>query len=366
MKLNRAYKFRIYPTKGQEELILKTFGCVRFVYNKMLNDKIQHYEQYKETITITPAKYKLEYDWLREVDSYALCNAQMNLETAFKNFFRSKNVGFPKFKSKKNSKQSYTTSNVNNVIRVIDDSHINLPKLKHVKCKIHRSIPVVDKIKSATISKTASGKYYIALLTEYEAETPLIKLDKSNSLGLDYSSSSFYVDSQGNEANYSKFYRNAQRKLSIEQRKLAKMVQGSNNYNKQKIKIAKLHEHISNQRIDFLHKLSTDLANSYDVICVEDINLKNMSQCLNLGKSTMDNGFGMFRTFLEYKLNNRGKKLVKIDKWFPSSKMCRFCGAINTELKLSERIWYCDCGHVINRDHNAAINILNQGLLLVD
>ena len=231
---------------------------------------------------------------------------------------------------------------------------------------MHRTIPVVDKIKSATVSKTASGKYYIALLTEYEAETLLTELDKLKSLGLDYSSSNFYVDSQGNEANYPKFYRNAHKKLSIEQRKLAKMIHGSNNYNKQKIKIAKLHEHISNQRVDFLHKLSTDLANNYDIICVEDINLKNMSQCLNLGKSTMDNGFGMFRTFLEYKLNNRGKRLIKIDKWFPSSKMCRFCGIINTELKLSDRIWYCDCGHIINRDYNAAVNILNQGLLLID
>ena len=190
-------------------------------------------------------------------------------------------------------------------------------------------------------------------------------LSKDKALGLDYASHSFYVDSQGREADYPRFYRNTQNKLAKEQRKLANMKLGSNNYQKQKIKIATIHEHIANQRKDWLHKLTFRLANEYDYICIEDINMKNMARSLKLGKSTMDNGFGMFRQFLAYKLEDKGKMLVKIDKRFPSSKMCRFCGTVNTNLKLSDRIWTCACGKTLNRDENAAINILNAGLSMV-
>ena len=361
---NKAYKYRLYPNKEQEILLAKTFGCVRFIYNKMLSDKIEHYKETKEKLNNTPAQYKKEFEWLNEVDSLALANAQMNLQTAYNNFFRSPKIGFPKFKSRKRNRFSYTTNNQNGTVS-IKDGKLRLPKIGLVKIKLHRLIPEGQKIKSATITKTPSGKYYAAILVEYEQEIPYVELDKNKALGLDYASHSFYVDSQGREADYPKFYRNAQKILARERRKLSLMKYGSNNYLKQKIRVARLQEHISNQRTDWIHKLSTRLANEYDYICVEDINMQNMAQSLKLGKSTNDNGFGMFRTILAYKLADRGKKLIKIDKWFPSSKMCRFCGNINHELTLSDRVWTCECGQILNRDENAAINIMNVGLSMV-
>ncbi len=361
---NKAYKFRLYPNNEQEILFNKTFGCVRFIYNKMLSDKIEHYKETKQKLNNTPAQYKKEFEWLKEVDSLALANAQMNLQTAYNNFFKRPKVGFPKFKSKKRSKLSYTTNNQRGTIRIVD-KQIRLPKIGFIKMKQHRIIPSEKKIKSATISKTPSGKYYVSILVEYDFIPPAISLDKNKALGLDYASHSFYVDSQNRKANYPKFYHNALGKLKKEQRKLSLMKYSSNNYYKQKLRVAKLHERVANQRKDWIHKLSTELANEYDYICVEDINLQNMAQSLKLGKSTNDNGFGMFRVILGYKLSERGKKLIKIDKWFPSSKMCRFCGNINKELTLADRVWTCICGKVINRDENAAINILNVGLNMV-
>ena len=362
---NKAYKFRLYPTKEQEIMFVKTFGCVRFIYNKMLADKIEFYKETKQKLNNTPAQYKKEYEWLKEVDSLALANAQMNLQTAYNNFFRNPKVGFPKYKSKKRNKNSYTTNNDKGGKLRIENGRIRLPKVGLVKIRQHRIIPDNQKIKSATITKTPSGKYYVSILVEYEQYIPDVQLDKNKALGLDYASHSFYVDSQGREADCPKFYRNAQIILAKEQRKLSHMEYGSNNYQKQRLRLARLQERIANQRKDWIHKLSTQLANEYDYICVEDINMQNMAQSLNLGKSTNDNGFGMFRTILAYKLADRGKKLVKIDKWFPSSKMCRFCGAINKELTLADRVWTCECGEVLNRDENAAINIMNVGLSMV-
>ena len=364
MVKNKAYKFRLNPNKEQEILFNKTFGCVRFIFNKMLGDKIDYYKETKQKLNNTPAQYKAEFEWLKEVDSLALANAQINLQTAYGNFFRSPKTGFPKFKSKHKNKNSYTTNNQNGTIKIID-KHIKLPKIGLVRIKLHRQIKENEVIKSATISKTPSGKYYISILVEYECEMPNIQLDKNKAIGLDYASHSFYVDSQNREADYPKYYRNALVKLAKEQRKLSLMKFTSNNYYKQKIVVAKLHEHIANQRKDWIHKLSTELANEYDYVCVEDINMQNMAQSLKLGKSTNDNGFGMFRTILEYKLTDRGKQLIKIDKWFPSSKMCRFCGNINKELTLADRVWTCSCGKALNRDENAAINIMNVGLSMV-
>ena len=362
---NKAYKFRLYPTKEQEIMFVKTFGCVRFIYNKMLADKIEFYKETKQKLNNTPAQYKKEYEWLKEVDSLALANAQMNLQTAYNNFFRNPKVGFPKYKSKKRNKNSYTTNNDKGGKLRIENGRIRLPKVGLVKIRQHRIIPDNQKIKSATITKTPSGKYYVSILVEYEQYIPDVQLDKNKALGLDYASHSFYVDSQGREANYPKFYRNAQIILAKEQRKLSHMKYGSNNYQKQRLRVARLQERIANQRKDWIHKLSTQLANDYDYICVEDINMQNMAQSLNLGKSTNDNGFGMFRTILAYKLADRGKELIKIDKWFPSSKMCRFCGTINKNLTLADRIWTCECGKTLNRDENAAINIMNVGLSMV-
>ena len=363
MKLNKAFKYRLYPNKSQATLINKTFGCCRFIYNKMLGDKIDYYNKHKEKLNNTPALYKDEFEWLKEVDSYALCNEQMNLKAAYNNFFRKPKIGFPKFKSKKRTKKTYTTSNVNNVIRINNKHKIHLSKLGWVKFEEHRKIPNKYRIKSATISLTPSGKYYISVLTEYEYDIPIKQLNKRKSLGLDYSSHDFYVDSQNKSPEHlHHYYRDLQNKLKFHQRKLSHMIKGSNNYQKQKIVIARIHEKISNQRKDFIEKESPKLSNLYDIICLEDINMQNMSQSLNLGKSTLDNAFGKFRVRLEQKMFLQGKQIVKIDKWFPSSKMCRFCGSVNSDLKLFDRVWTCECGQVLNRDENAAINILNEGL----
>ena len=363
---NKAYKFRIYPNIEQQVLFAKTFGCVRFIYNRMLADKIKHYEDTGLKLNNTPAQYKDEFVWLKEVDSLALANAQMNLQTAYNNFFRDKKVGFPKFKSKKTHRHSYTTNNQKGTVALIDGK-LKLPKVGLVKMKQHRQIPENQRIKSATISQEPSGKYFVSILVEYDYEMPERHLYNTKALGLDYSSHSFYVDSQGREADYPKFYRNTQNVLAREQRKLSLMKFGSNNYERQRIKVAVVQERIANQRKDWIHKLSRHLADTYDIICVEDINLRGMAQCLTLGKSTNDNGFGMFRDILKYKLEEQGKRLVKIGRWFPSSKMCHVCGCINENLKLSDRVWTCECcGEVLNRDHNAAINILNTGLKQMD
>ena len=367
MKRNKAFKFRIYPNKEQVNFINQNIGACRFIYNQMLEDKIKYYEENKRTLNNTPVQYKEEYPWLKDMDAYALCNEQMNLQTAFKNFFRAPGkVGYPKFKSKHKDKASYTTSNVNGVIRIIDDKYIKLPKIPKLRIKMYRQISNEYKIKSATITRTPSGKYYISILTEYESQIPVIELNKNKALGLDYSSHDFYIDSNNQIANYPRYFRKYEEKLAREQRKLSRMVKGSNNYNQQKIKVAKIYEKISNCRLDFLHKLSTALANQYDIICVEDLNLSNLKRSLKLGKSTSDNGFGIFRQLLAYKLLERGKILIKINKYFPSSKACHNCGATNANLKLSDRIWTCpECGSLIERDYNAALNIRDAGLALI-
>ena len=367
MKLNKAYKFRLFPNKEQETLINKTFGCSRFIYNKMLSDKIDYYNETKKKLNNTPAQYKKEFEWLREVDSLALANVQLNLQKAYNNFFRDKKVGFPKFKSKKNNRKSYTTNNQKGSIRlIINNKRIILPKLKDVKIKCHRTIPNDKIIKSCTISLSPSGKYYISILVEYEKEI-IKKVPKiENTIGLDFSMKEMIVDNNGKKINYPYFYYKYQEKLAQEQKKLSRKKKGSKNRNKQRIQVAKIHEKIANCRKDFQHKLSRWYANNYDVVCVEDINLQQMSQCLNFGKKTMDNGFGQVRDFLKYKLELEGKYFVKIDKWFPSSKTCRHCGAINSELKLGEMEWTCtSCNTAILRDENASYNIRDEGFRIL-
>ena len=365
MKSNKAYKFRLYPNAEQQKLIDKTIGCTRFIYNKMLADKIECYNINKEKLNNTPAQYKKEFEWLKEVDSLALANAQMNLQTAYNNFFRNKSVGFPKFKSKHKSKKSYTTNNQKGTVALIaNNKKIKLPKLGLVNIKCHRTIKKSELIKSCTISLTPSGKYYVSILVEYEQEVEKVK--PINVLGLDYSQPDFYVDSENRKPNFPKPKRNLQDKLSKEQRKLARKIKDSNNRNKQRLKVARLEERITNQRKDFLHKLSNRLANEYDVVCVEDIDLRAMSQCLSLGKNVSDNGFGMFRTMLEYKLKDRGKYFVKIDKWFPSSKLCNECGCVNSELVIGQMSWVCpSCGETIDRDYNASKNIKEEGFRIL-
>jgi len=342
-------------------MFAKTFGCTRFIYNQMLADKIKHYEECKEKLNNTPAQYKTEFEWLKEVDSLALCNVQLNLQKAYKNFFDSPKVGFPKFKSKHKNKHSYTTNNQGNNIR-IENKRINLPKIGFVKIKQHREIPEDQIIKSCTISKTPSGKYFVSILVKYEFEQPEFELDFDKILGLDMDMKHLFTDSNGIRAEYPRYYRQALDKLAKESRKLSKCKKGSNNRNKQRIKVAKIHEKIANQRKDFLHKLSHQITNDYDGVCIEDLNMRAMGQCLNLGKSVADNGWGMFTTFLLYKLFDQGKPLIKIDKWFPSSKMCSECGLINDNLILADREWACECGTHHDRDWNAAINIRREGI----
>ncbi|WP_303788012.1 RNA-guided endonuclease TnpB family protein [Ruminococcus flavefaciens] len=360
MKKNKAFKFRIYPNKEQQILFAKTFGCVRFIYNKMLADKIEYYNQTKQKLQNTPAQYKEEFPWLKDVDSHALGNAQINLKKAYENFFRNPKIGFPKYKLKKSNRLSYTTNLVNNNIR-IENGKIRLPKLGFVGMKQHREIPDRYKLKSVTVSQTPSGKYYASILFEYENQVQECKLQ--NFIGLDFSMHELYKDSNGCEPAYPRYYRIAEKRLKKAQRKLSLMQKGSNNRNKQRKIVAKLHEKVSNQRKDFLHKNSRKIVEKYDCVCIESLDMKAMSQSLNFGKSVADNGWGLFTSYLAYKLEEQGKKLIKVDKFFASTQTCSCCGYNNKGTKdLNVRQWDCpQCGAHHDRDINAAINIREEG-----
>ena len=373
---NKAIKYRAYPTTEQSVMFAKTFGCCRKVYNLMLSDKIEGYKITGKFPTVTPAKYKKDYPYLKEVDSLALANKQMDLQAAFRNTFsksRKKNNGFPKFKSAKHSRKAYTTNNQKGTVAIIDNRFIKLPKVGNIKAIIHR-IPASNwMIKSATVSQESDGKYYISILFEFTDVVNPYVADKTNAIGLDYASDGLYVDNNGNVGTNHKYYRESHKKLAKAQRRLSRM-QGSKkhetksvNYIKQLHKVNKIHRHIANQRLDNLHKISTEIANQYDVVCVESLNMRSMANhVFGNGKATLDNGYGMFLSMLEYKLSDRNKYLVKVDKWFPSSQICHCCGTLHPEMKdLVIRKMICDCGLTISRDQNAAINILNEGLRLL-
>ena len=371
---NRAIKYRLYPTTEQCILFEKTFGCARKVYNLMLGDKIESYQKTGKFANVTPAMYKKDRPYLKEVDSLALANAQINLQKAFRNCFdktRKKKNGFPKFKSAKHSRRSYTTNNQNGTIAIAGNT-IRLPKVGFVKAVIHRLPEDGWTLKSATISRDGDGKYYASVLFEYKQIVPSVPIS-NNAIGLDYASDGLYVDDQGNIGSNHKFFRESQEKLAKAQKKLSRM-QGSkkgeaksNNYLKQLRKVNKIHQHTANQRRDHLHKLSTEIANQYDVVCVESLNMKAMSnKGFGNGKATLDNGYGMFLDLLEYKLADRGKYFVRVDKWFPSSQICHCCHARHPEMKdLRIRTMVCDCGTTIDRDQNAAINIKREGLRIL-
>ncbi|MDF2512097.1 MAG: transposase [Herbinix sp.] len=364
--MNTAYQFRIYPTNGQKELMAKTFGCVRFIYNRMLSDRIEYYEKTKKQLNNTPAQYKDEFPFLKEVDSLALANAQVNLNKAYSSFFRQKENGFPGFKNKK-SHQSYTTNLVNNNISLCD-GFLRLPKLGSIKIRQHRDIPEGYRLKSVTVSRNAASEYHASILYEQEEEIKEIKLEEIKEdriLGIDFSMKELAVFSDGKSAGYPGYYRKSKEQLAREQRRLSKCRKGSRNREKQRLKVAKLHEKVSRQRKDFQHKLSRQITNDYEVVCVETLSMKGMSQALNYGKSVHDNGFGMFVSFLEYKLKREGKKLIRVDRWYASSKTCSRCGRVKKELHLSERIYQCECGNRMDRDVNAAINIREEGKRLL-
>lgn len=373
--MNKAIKYRVYPTTEQRILFAKTFGCCRKVYNLMLSDKIEGYKATGKFPAVTPAKYKKDYPYLKEVDSLALANKQMDLQEAFRNCFsksRKKKNGFPKFKSAKRSRKAYTTNNQKGTVAIAGNG-IKLPKVGIVKAVIHKQPDADWIIKSATVSQESDGKYYVSVLFEFDEVENTYIADKTNAIGLDYASDGLYVDSNGNVGTNHKYYRESHDKLAKEQRRLSRM-QGSrkgeeksNNYWKQLRKVNKIHRHIAHQRLDNLHKISTEIANQYDVVCVESLNMKAMSnKGFGNGKATLDNGYGMFLSMLEYKLSDRNKCLVKVDKWYPSSQICSCCGTLHPEMKdLANRKMICSCGLTMNRDENAAINILNEGLRLL-
>ena len=371
--MNKALKYRLYPTKSQMQMFAQTFGCCRKVWNLMLSDKIESYKTTGKFVSVTPAQYKSDYPYLKEVDSLALANTQLNLQSAFRNCFcktRKKRNAFPKYKSAKRSRKSYTTNNQKGTVAILGNS-IRLPKVGAVKAVIHRMPDPDWRLKSATISQDCDGKYFASVLFEYESTSVEPVLCTENAIGLDYSSKSLYVDSDGNNGSHHKYYRESQKRLAKEQRRLSRKTGSrkgeskSSNYLKQLHKINKIHKHISNQRKDQLHKLSTGIANRYDIVCVESLNMKSLAnRSFGNGRSTLDNGYGMFLGMLEYKLSDRGKCLVRVDKWFPSSQLCHCCGTINPLVKkLDVRKWICPvCGETHDRDINAAKNILAEGM----
>ena len=371
--MNKAIKYRLYPSAEQSVMFAKTFGCCRKIWNLMLADKIACYEETKSFGKQTPAMYKKDYPFLKEVDSLALANVQLNLQSAIKNCFdrsRKKQNGFPKFKSAKHSRKSYTTNNQKGTVAIIDDKYIKLPKIGKVKAVIHRQPEADWTVKSVTVSQESDGKYYASILFTFDRIINNVAIS-DNVLGLDYASDGLYTDSNGKKGTSHKYYIESHKKLAKEQRRLSRKVGSkknqtkSNNYIKQLHKVNKIHRHITNQRIDNLHKLSTEIANQYDVVCVESLDMKAMSnKGFGNGKATLDNGYGIFLNMLEYKLSDRGKYFIKVDKWYPSSQLCSCCGS-QKKITLADRIYKCSCGLEIDRDYNAAINIKNEGLRLL-
>ena len=360
--------YRIYPNEKQKELIEKTFGCTRFVYNQMLTiqeDRYKNGEKHLSYIDMNNycnQELKKKYEWLKEVDKFSLSNSLNNLNNAYQRYF--KKLGkHPKYKSKHRSQKSYTT---NSNIKILENK-IQLPKLGKIKAEIHRQPEAEWVIKSATLKQLSDNSYQVSMLFQYEKEIIQQEITEETTLGLDYKSNGLYMDNNGNCPNMKHYYRQSQDNLAKRQRKLRHKVIGSNNYKKQIKKVDKVYRHIANQRKDFLHKQSTMIAKEYNCVCIEDLNMQAMSnKGFGNGKATLDNGYGMFIQMLSYKLQNKGGQLVKVDRWFPSSQICNCCGVIHPEMKIKNKNKHeyliCDCGYKEQRDINAAKNIKFEGL----
>lgn len=364
----KSYKFRLYPNEEQKEMFAKTFGCTRVIWNMMLADKIKYYKETGEFLNNTPAQYKKEYPWLKEVDSLALANAQLNLQKAYKSFFRS-GFGFPRYKAKR-YRQSYKTNNQNGTL-VVEKGKVKLPKIGWVKVKQHRE--VLGTIKSATISKSTTGKYYISILCETEI-SPFPKTDSS--VGIDLGLENFAILSTGEKIGNERFLKGLSKKLAKEQKilsrrsliakKSGRKLSECKNYQKQRIKVAKIHEKIANKRKDFLDKLSTEIIKNHDIICIEDLSSKNLMKNHKLAKAIGDVSWSEFVRMLEYKADWYEKTISKISRWYPSSQICSDCGFSSGRKALSIRKWTCsNCGSHHDRDINASLNILYEGLRLV-
>ena len=358
--VNKTYRFRIYPTAEQEILLAKHFGCTRYVYNHFLNERKEQYQAdkksdnyYKQAVTLTKLKKEEDTKWLKEVNSQTLQFALRSLDTAFLNFFRG-NAQFPKFKSKKH-KNTFTIPQFGK----IEGGKIIIPKFKDgIKIKLHREVK--GKIGKMNITKTPTGKYYVSIFTEQEVE----KLPKTNKqVGIDLGLKDFVITSDNKKFKNNRYTKKYAKQLKKAQQHLSRKQKGSNGFEKQKLKVAKIHEKIASCRLDTLHKVSIELVRNYDLISVEDLNVKGMIKNHKLSKHIADASWGNFVTLLQYKCDWYGKELVKVNRFYPSSKSCYDCGWINQELKLSDREWTCNsCGVVHDRDENASRNILKEGL----
>ena len=370
----KSYKYRIYPNKQQEELIQKTFGCCRFVYNQTLAYKKEKYEIEKISLSKNDCNnyvnrvLKKEYEWLKEVDKFSLTNAVYNMNNAYKKFFN-EHSGYPKYKSKKYHKQSYTTNNGNfnrehQLIEVsFNDNKIKLPKLKWIKTKIHREFD--GKIKTATISQVPSGKYFVSVLVETEH----IPIESTGCMiGVDLGIKDLLITSDGEKFDNIRTTKKYEDKLVKEQRRLSHKVKGSNNWSKQRIKVARIYEKIHNTRMDNLHKISHKLVSENQVIVSEDLSVSNMVKNHNLAKAISDCGWYELTRQISYKSDWNNRQYIKIGRFTKSSQPCNVCGYINVDTKdLSVRKWTCpQCGTVHDRDINAAINILNEGLRILE